>query len=206
LDLAEQMGDLPRLTSVPAGDMDTLLLTEALDDELLAFMGGGGRAMLIAGEGLLRPHGPMMQGCRYFFTPPANYPKYEDGQSGTVIADHPMLGKLPQQGFADWQLFRVMDQSPPIDLAPLGLDDGEPIIRLIHRYNVLHPLGYLLERRVGEGGLIICALGLDPGWTEARWLFGRISDYALSDSFRPARELSGKSIARLLAAGRIGNG
>ncbi len=187
---------------LPAGEPSAgqVVLTEQLDAELIAFMQRGGRVILAAGEGLVRPHGPLFGYVRYFFTPPANYSPYEDGQNGTVIAaGHPMLGDLPHAGFADWQFFRVMENAPPLDLEPLGLADGDPVIRVIHRYPTLHPLAYLVERRVGDGGLILCALELNPDWIEARGLLGQLCTYAGSSAFPPVLELRPAAQARLLA-------
>ena len=64
----------------------------------MSYLHVGGRVVLAAGEGLVRPHPPNFGYIRYFFTPPANYPKYEDGQNGTIVADHPLLGDFPHQG------------------------------------------------------------------------------------------------------------
>ena len=196
--LRRWQGIVPAGASAPGG----LALTERFDTGLTEFMQRGGRVILDAGEGLVRPHGPLFGYVRYFFTPPANYSPYEDGQNGTVIARRPMLDGLPHEGFADWQFFRVMENAPPLDLEPLGLADGDPIIRVIHRYPVLHPLGHIVERRVGAGALLICSLELNPDWTEARWLLARFCRYAASDACRPAMELSAATHACLLEAAR----
>ena len=124
------------MTDVPAPGATPVLLAERLDEALVAFMRRGGRVILAAGEGLVRPHVPNFGYVKYFFTPPANYSPYEDGQNGTVITPHPMLGDLPHEGFADWQLFRLIDNAPPLDLEPLGLADADPVVRVIHRYPV----------------------------------------------------------------------
>jgi len=176
------------------------ILTERLDRELADFMRAGGRVVLAAGEGLVRPHNPLFGFVKYFFTPPANYAPYEDGQNGTVIARHAMLGGMPHDGFADWQFFRMIENAPPLDLEPLGLAAGDPVIRVIHRYPVLHPLGYLVERRVGRGGLAICALDLRPGFVEAGFLLAAVCRHAASDRFRPARSLSKAALERIVEA------
>jgi hypothetical protein len=114
-----------------------------------------------------------------------------------------MLGDFPHDGFADFQFFRIMEGAPPIGLKPLDLADGEPVIRVIHRYPVCHPLAYLLERAVGTehsvgtGGLILCALQLNPAWPEARYLLRQLCDYAASNTFRPVLDLSAASLAQL---------
>jgi hypothetical protein len=194
--------DWPELPTVTAEELPAaarerrVVLSERLDAGLERFMRAGGRVILAPGEGLVRPHGLLFGYVRYFFTPPANYAPYEDGQNGTVIATHAMLGDLPHEGFADWQFFRLIENSPPLDLEPLGLTGAEPVIRAIHRYPVLHPLAYLTEAACGEGGLIVCALGLRPAFVEARYLLAQLCRYAASAAFRPAQELTPASLRR----------
>lgn len=192
--------DMPRTTGLrekSGGETPRVLLSETLDDDLLAFMRAGGRVILAAGEGLVRPHGPLFGYVKYFFTPPANYAPYEDGQNGTLIADHPLLRGFPHEGFADFQFFRMIENAPPLDIEPLGLADGEPIIRVIHRYPVMHPLAYLVERRVGVGGLLLCALELNPNWIEARWLLANLCRGLAADGLDAAQPLSAETAARL---------
>ncbi len=193
----KQWAGLPRVPAGAAAAKPRVLLTEALDEPLLDHLRQGGRVLLAAGEGLVRPHHPLFGYVKYFFTPPANYAPYEDGQNGTVIAAHPLLGGFPHEGFADLQFFRMIDNAPPLDLEPLGLADAEPVIRTIHRYPVLRPLGYLVERRVGSGGLLVNSLEFNQAWIESRWLLAALCRHLASDAWRPAAELSAASAARL---------
>ena len=108
-----------------------------------------------------------------------------------------MLGDLPHEGFADLQLYRLLAESPPLDLEPLGLNTIEPVIRAMHSYPVGYPLAYLLEGALGEGGLILSALDLDPSLPEGRYLLASICAYAVSDAFNPATELSEAAVEAL---------
>ena len=196
---------LRNLTGVPNvsfGEPDGIhtVLSERLDQELVDFMHGGGTVFLAALEGMVRPHRPNFGYMKYFFTPPANYGPFEDGQNGTVVRDHPMLGDFPHEGFAHLAFFRIIHDAPPLDLAPLGLNDADPVLRVIHRYPVCRPLGYLLERRCGKGSLILCALDLDPSLPEARYLLAQICEYAGSEAFGPAEDLSEETLKRLKQA------
>jgi len=186
------------LPSVTAEDLpqDVLVLTEVLDEALLAFMEHGGRVLLAATEGLVRPHRPLFGYVRHYLTPPANYGPYEDGQNGTIICDHPLLGDFPHEGWADLPFFRLIDGAPPLMLEPFGLTDEDPIVRSIHRYPVLHPLGYLVQRAHGAGRLIISAFDLQPSWPEARYLLRCFSQ----PTTVPARQLTPENIERLAAA------
>ncbi len=178
----------------------SLVMTERLDETLLAHLRKGGTVLLAATEGLTRPHPSNFGYVRYFFTPPANYPTYEDGQNGTVVLSHAMLGGFPHETWANLQFFRMIENAPPLDLEPFGLNDTEPVIRAIHRYMVLHPLAYLLERSFGGGRLIICALQLDEGWVEARYLLNAISRYARQSEKPACTELREEQAKRLVQA------
>ena len=199
----KNIAGLPTVTAADLTDGEcsvAAVLAEVLDDALVQYMRAGGRVILAATEGMLRPHPPNHGYVNYFFTPPANYPPYEDGQNGTIIRNHPILDSLPHEGFADLQFFRMMDEAPPLDLKPFGLDKADPIIRVIHRYPVCRPLAYLLERDYGKGGLIISALNLDQNLPEAQWLLASMCEYSAGDEFNPAEKLSQESLISLKAA------
>jgi len=181
------------------------ILSEVVDETLVSYMRAGGRVLLAAAEGLVRPFSPKLglTTGRYFFLPPANYPPYEDGNSGTIVADHPMLGDIPHDGFADLQLYRLIAESPPIDLLPFGGCCTEPVIRALSTYFVCHPLAYLLEFKVGKGGLIISALDLNRRWPEARYLLASMLRYMTGRKFRPKDTLSQPALQHILDAGTL---
>lgn len=195
------MAGLPSVTAgelARAGEVKTVL-SEHLDGELAEYMCRGGRVILAASEGLTRPMSPLfgLPG-HYFFTPPANYPTYEDGQNGTIIQQHPALGNFPHEGFADFQFYRLIVSAPPLDLEGLGLNRGDPIIRMIHRYMVMRSLGYLAAYALGQGMLILCALELNQKWPEARYLLGQLCRYAQSGAPIAAPDLTPETLAYLI--------
>ena len=179
----------------------TLVITERLDKALLRHLHAGGRVLLAASEGLVRPFDPKFGFTlgHYFFTPPANYPPYEDGHDGTIILDHPMLGDFPHEGFADLQFFRLISDAPPLELEPLGLNDADPVVRVMHSYPVGRSLGYLAERRVGKGLLILCALNLDQARPEARYLLGAVSRYAGGGRAPEAPGIAAEALERIVS-------
>ena len=188
--------------SAPAPDTSQLVLTEVLDSELVRFLRDGGRVILCASEGLVRPFRPKFGYTEghYFFTPPANYPPYEDGHDGTIIQRHAMLGGFPHEGFADFQLFRLIEKAPPIELEPLGMGRVDPVIRVLHSYPVARPLAYLAEARVGRGCLILSALHLDQALPEARYLLEAMAAYGCRAELGPAHILEESAIAFLTRA------
>ena len=181
------------------------LWTDRLDENLVSRIRAGGRAILAAAEGTTRGYGNVMglADGRYFFTPPANYPPYEDGQNGTVLQNHPLFGDVPHRGFADLNFIRVMGDCPPIELEPLELNDWDPIFRAVHKYPCSHSIGYITECRIGKGGLVICSLDLNHDYPEAAYLAKCIGEYAASDKFDPENELGGAAVERLVTLTNI---
>lgn len=186
-------------------DRARAVLTERIDDTLTEFARGGGRVVLAASEGLLRPFDPhrLTRPEHYFFSIVANDPPFEHGHTGTILADHPMLGDFPHEGFADLHFFRLIGDSAPLDLEPLALSRHEPVIRVIHTYPACRPLAYLVECSLGRGRLILCALNLDQSLAEGRYLLSRMCSYATSDVTRPALELSAEALASLISGTAI---
>ncbi len=175
------------------------IISSVLDDELIRYMERGGRVILAAGEGLTRPF-PSKLGLkkgRYFFLPPANYPPFSDGNSGTIISDHPLLGDFPHEGWADLHLYRPISESPPLDLRGLGLPDSDTIVRAISTYFVSLPLAYIVEYKVGNGGLVITSLDLNQDWPESRYLLARFLDYTTGESFGPDQQIDRGIITRI---------
>ncbi len=178
------------------------VLTERLDQALGAFMRAGGRVILAASEGLVRPFGPKLGSTlgRYFFLPPASYPPYEDGHQGTILAHHPMLGELPHEDFADLQFFRMIADAAPLELEPVGLNAADPVLRVMHSYQVGRSLAYLTECAVGRGGMVLCALDLDQSWPEAACLLAGICRYAAGEDFAPQLRLPDDALAKITRA------
>ena len=181
-------------------DRASVVLTGVLDEALGDYARRGGRIILAAGEGLVRPFPPKLGGGGYFFLPPANYPPLEDGHGGAIIRDHPMLGGFPHEGFADLQFYRLIADVPPVDLEPLGLGGLTPVVQPLSTYFTCLPLAYLLEASVGKGAVILCALDLDQKLPEARYLLSAILQYASGPRLRPRRSLSAPAWERLIHA------
>ena len=78
--------------------------------------------------------------------------------------------------------------------------EGDPVLWVIPRYQAFRPSGYLVERQVGEGRLIVCALGLARGVAEGRYLLARMCEYLGGTELAQAPVLSEEGIARILAA------
>jgi hypothetical protein len=172
-----------------------LILTEYLDAALIAYIQNGGNAILVGTEKIVRAH-PVSHFASndYFFTPPANYPPYSDGQNGTVVTSHSAIDSFVHNGFADLNFYRLIRNAPPIDLNGFELNDHDPIIRVIHRFPVCYPLAYLLERQIGKGRLMMCAFEFDEQWVEARYLLTSLISYLQDTHKASCFELNDRQI------------
>ena len=74
------------------------------------------------------------------------------------------------------------------------------MVRVIHRYPVFHPLGYLVERRVGRDRLVVSALDLESSLAEGRYLLAQMCQYLAGADLAEAGVLSEEGIARIVDA------
>ena len=202
----KDIAHLPAITSdtLAGSDQVPALLAERIDGPLVEYVRAGGRVVLAASEGFVRPSRSKLElQDFYYFTPPANYPTYEDGQNGTIIADHPVLGDFPHEGFADLQFFRLIRSAPPLDLEGLGLNSGDPVIRVLHCYPISRPLAYLAECSLGKGTIIFCALDLNQSLPEGRYLLTKICEHAVNGVPQPMMELPDAALERIVSASAI---
>ena len=177
------------------------VVSDRLTEELVDFAKAGGAVIINSVEGLTRPFDPVqhLSVGRYFFSKPASYPPYEELQSGTIIKDHLMFGDVPHKKYADLMFYNMISESPALDLEPLGLNDSDPVIRMIHAYQVCRSLGYLVERRLGEGLIIITSMNFDGISHESRYLLAKITEYAASGKWEDALQISKESIDRIVS-------
>jgi hypothetical protein len=189
---------------IPSGCLDKfnerVVISENFNDEIVSYMKNGGRVLLAAPESIVRPFYPKLglTKGRYFFTPPANYPPFNDGNSGTIVTGHPALGDFPHENWCDFQFYRMIAEMPPIDLAPFGRLQSEPVIRSFGTSFVCKALAYLLEIAVGKGGFVLCALDLSPELPEARYLLSCLISYLSSKRFKPIDQLSKQAYGLLM--------
>ena len=186
---------LSNITDIKKIKSTDVIISEILDDALIKHVNNGGRVIIPATEGFIRPIWPKLgavPGYQYFLSNPVNYPTLEDGYAGTIINDHPMLGDFIHEGFCDLQFFRMMADSPAIDLEPFGLTAIDPVIRVIHTMG--RPLAHLIECEWGSGSIIICSLNLDQSFPEAAYLLDKICKYAAGNDHTHAMRIEKQTL------------
>ena len=113
---------------------------------------------------------------------------FTDGDRQFRVAD---LGRLTT---------RLAAADRPDVVVGYRIKRADPIIRVMHSFPAGRSLGYLVEASLGAGGLIVCALGLNHQWPEARYLLARVCEYAAGDAFWPEMTLTEEAVAGLRVA------
>ena len=111
------------------------------------------------------------------------------GSYATVIkSGHPALEGLPHDGYCGWQFRRLMEGGRAVQLeADVPFD---PIIDIASSVKFPIRQAGLFEYRVGKGRLLVCSFAFSEKDPAAPWLRTRLMDYAASDAFSPAQELT----------------
>ena len=163
------------------------VVTNTLNGRLLDYLQRGGKVLLIA-QGVF----PELA-CEF----KSNlYNGSAEGNSGTVIRNHPALGRFPHDGWCDLQFYGLIEDAPVINLDkwPVRID---PIIRSINNYQLGIQRAYLCEARVGQGALLTTTFNFKPlrgigryyCEVENTYLFDQLLRYIMGPDFKPAAEV-----------------
>ncbi len=168
-------------------DPNTLLISGALDQQLIDHVEQGGRALLLA-RGVLEGEVTEWGAGR------SEFPR------GTIIRDHPLFRSFPHKGWCDIPFASVMSGTAELDgnRNELGMavslrgwpEQLEPIIMGIPSYKQKRPqkLAHVFEVSVGRGKLLITSFRFDtPGASHvsAVDLLSRMLYYMDSQQFQP---------------------
>lgn len=180
------------------GDPPGVEVLRDLDDEALARIEAGGRAVLIATR--LSPGNPPLGfepifWNRYMFNT-------QGRQTLGILPDpkHPALRAFPTESFQDWQWSEIVTgaRAVVVDGLPREL---RPIVRVIDDWNTNRRLALIFECRVGKGALLVCTADLEAGLEgrpAAAALRASILRYAAGPGFHPEVEVNGEDLARAL--------
>lgn len=128
----------------------------------------------------------------------------DQGMVGVVCDPrYPALRGFPTRDWAEPQWYDLLSRSRAIVL-PVGVPASVCVVEGIDRPTRNLPLALLMECRVLGGRLLACSLDLvsEIGVRhEARQLLKSLLDYAASEFFVPAQEISQEDLARLFRLG-----
>ncbi|HEX3627878.1 MAG TPA: glycoside hydrolase family 2 TIM barrel-domain containing protein [Verrucomicrobiae bacterium] len=180
-----------------------VLVTSKFDDAARRCLQSGGKVLLtIPGKDVRNyDKDPVKLGFSSIFWNTA----WTDRQAPTTLGilcnpNNPALAAFPTDYFSDWNWWYLIHRAGALrlDLLPNGVD---PIVRVIDDWVTAHPLGLVVEGRIGSGKIVICGFDLtgealkDP---VSRQMRSSLLKYLESDKCRPAVELSASQISSLI--------
>lgn len=108
---------------------------------------------------------------------------------GSVIQRHPIFAFLPHEGWGDWQFYPVIEGSPCIIL-PVDMNTPfDPILEFISQPGEVRRQAAILEKKIGEGRLLISTCVYDQNNPSCVALMDGIIEYMQSSKYEPASEL-----------------
>jgi beta-galactosidase len=143
----------------------------------------------------------VLLGTKPFFTRSTTFrsmsPGRAEGNLATVVARHPLTDRIPNEGFCDWQFYRMLS-----DAASIQFDDMpeafDPIVEVVCSYKQIHRQAAVFEWRVGSGRLLVCSLSLND-WDPAGAYFRRcLLAYAGGEQFQPRIAVAPDRLKQLL--------
>lgn len=127
------------------------------------------------------------------------------GHLATVIADHPLMRDLPNDGYCAMQFRSLMTKASAAVLDTRGMPH-DPIIDIASTYKNAHREAMLFEYKVGAGRLLVTTLNMAEGDPAAEWIKGEMLRYAMSDKFSPKQAISASELCRLCDEVTVGSG
>ena len=111
----------------------------------------------------------------------------------------PALAEFPTEFYGNWQWWYLIHRAGALrlDLLPKGV---EPIVRVIDDWVTAHPLGLVIEGKVGMGKIVVCGFDLtrDAGDPVSRQMRASLVDYMNSKAFAPKTGLTAGQIESLV--------
>ena len=127
------------------------------------------------------------------------------GHLATVIADHPLMEDMPNEGFCSWQ-FRSMMRGAKAAVLDIKSLPHEPIIDIASTYKNAHREALLFEYAVGDGRLLVCTLNLSESDPGAMWLREQMINYVMSDRFTPKQRITLDELKSICSSRVLENG
>ncbi len=119
------------------------------------------------------------------------------GNMATVIRNHPVTRRFPDQGYCDWQFYRMLEGGAAVVLNefPVAV---EPVVEVVSSFKLIKKQAALFECRVGKGHLIVCTLNLLSEDPAGVYFLRRLRLYAESKNFMMAAKLDSDWLHSLL--------
>ncbi|MGH7951454.1 MAG: beta-galactosidase, partial [Limisphaerales bacterium] len=113
---------------------------------------------------------------------------------------NPALAEFPTDYFSDWQWWYLIHRAGALrlDLLPKGV---KPVVHVIDDWVTAHPLGLIVQGKVGAGKIVVCSFDLTQHSDDpvSRQMRASLLDYMNSKNFAPKIELTVAQIESLIS-------
>lgn len=119
------------------------------------------------------------------------------GNLATVVAEHPLLKDMPNEGFCGWQFANMLEGGNAVcfesDDVPFN-----PIIEVVSSHKYVIRQAALFEFCALNGRLLVCGFNFDENDAAACWLKSRLVEYATGNEFNPKDKINAKQLLSLI--------
>ncbi len=173
---------------LPAPEFDDILLTDAIDEEALNMLAGGGKVLLMAHqlgteETSVKAHYYPLYWSLTFFP----------GQGKSCIGlllneSHEAFRDFPTSYHSDWQWETISKDAKGFILNDLPAS-YRPIAQPVDDFHRNNKVGSIFEVKVGDGSLLVCGYNLDSDLPVAGQLKRSLVRYMRSEDFDPQTDV-----------------
>jgi hypothetical protein len=107
------------------------------------------------------------------------------GHAGTVVHNHPIWRRFPQEGFADWQFYPLMTKSHSL-VQDAQMPPFTPILELIPCFKRIRRKSLIAEFSVGKGRMIVCGFNFQKDDPAVRWMKHVLTEYLAGGNYTSA--------------------
>jgi hypothetical protein len=121
---------------------------------------------------------------------------------GTILARHPIFADLPNDGWADWHFYSLLDGAYAFVIDDEAMGGFDPILEVISNPLSVRKQAMIFERRIGKGRLLASSCVNDLANPACVALLDGIMRYVTSEKFQPAlaMKLDQQTLAEFAAA------
>ena len=186
---AENEWEIYVFPRVEVTDFGNILVSDGMtEEELVSALKAGQDVLLLGGE-------PFNTRPTYFRMALAGR---ANGNFATVVADHPLINKIPHEGFCSWQFAPMIDNGSSVVFASRDIP-FDPMVEIVWSHKNAVRQAAVFEYRVMSGRLLVCTLDLSKDEPASHYLRAAIVSYMQGREFSPKNTLDQDQLHSLIS-------
>ena len=119
------------------------------------------------------------------------------GHHGIILHKHPVLEKMANEGFADWNFYNMLNFAKAMDFYNSTLPFN-PVIEYVPSYKLVTYKTPLCELRIGKGILMMCGVRFETGDCGGTFFKNGLLNYLANADSSPLPEVTAENMKQLL--------